>query len=151
MVACAGGCPHTSRYQRERPDTSREPHETDGGVQHAKVAQRHIAGFANPRAAEDKGPPARVPTPKVYDYNSDEKPIIPEAERPHLRREGDVERHGRLPTPPVYDFNGRQGLTPPAGRRCAGGPAVRAGKALGDRPDGVSGRALKGDGVDHLW
>lgn len=65
-------------------------------------------GFANPRAAEDKGPPARVPTPKVYDYNSDEKPIIPEAERPHLRREGDVERHGRLPTPPVYDFNGRK-------------------------------------------
>jgi hypothetical protein len=64
-------------------------------------------GFANPGAAEDKGPPASVPTPKVYDFTGGRTPVIPDSERPHLRRSVGGDSHGSLPTPPVLDFNKR--------------------------------------------
>ncbi|EKV28108.1 hypothetical protein C882_1109 [Caenispirillum salinarum AK4] len=64
-------------------------------------------GFANPGSAEDKGPPAKVPTPRVYDFTGDKKPVIPDEDRPHLKK-GGGDGHGSLPTPPVYDYNKKQ-------------------------------------------
>lgn len=64
-------------------------------------------GFAVTGSPGERGPCATIPVPKVYDYTGGRTPIIPDAERPHVRRDPYPLESGALPRPPLLDFSRR--------------------------------------------
>lgn len=67
------------------------------------ISGRKPFGFAITGVNIDRGQPAVVQAPKVYDFTGSRRPEIPESERPHLRP-GEKPAGNVLPTPPVLDF-----------------------------------------------
>lgn len=73
------------------------------------VRTRTPYGFAATGAPGERGTPAAVETPKVYDFTGDRRPVIPESERTYVRRDDKPLSGAALPRPPLLDFRGSRG------------------------------------------
>lgn len=71
------------------------------------VRTRTPYGFGATMQPGDRGAPVTVQTPKVYDFNAEQPPVIPERERSYVRHDDRPTAGGALPRPPVLDFNRR--------------------------------------------
>lgn len=72
------------------------------------VRTRTPYGFAVTGAPGERGAPAAVTTPKVYDFTGGRAPEIPESERRYVRRDDRPPEGGALPRPPLLDYSSRR-------------------------------------------